>query len=135
MNIQELDTTPWEPLVRPSLLSRTINLTTIRGLDLERCQNGRQVRKYHGVRRIATINGTPRQARFTGRLAQLTSMRRGHHIFGEGLDLEKRYSSNKQIVSAKKESQAVKPLEVEIYARLKAVYALSSRRRVRNGSY
>ena len=135
MNLQELDTTPWESLFRPSLLSRKINLTTIRGFELERCQNGRQVWKYHNVRRIATINGAPRQARLTGRLVQLISMRRGHHIFGEGLGLEKRYSSNKQIVSAKKEGQAVKPLEVEIYARLKAVYALSSRRRVRNGSY
>ena len=39
-------------------------------------------------------------------------MRRGYYIFGKGLGLEKRYSSNKQIVSAKKGSQAVKPLEV-----------------------
>ena len=85
LNLQELDTTPWESLVRPSLLSRKMNLTTIRGLDLERCQNGRQVRKYHGVRRIATVNGT--QARLTGRLAQLISIRRGYIFLGRVLVL------------------------------------------------
>ena len=85
LNLQELDTTPWETLVQPSLVSRKINLTTIRGLELEHCQDGSQVRKYHNVRRIATINGTPRQACLTGRLVQLISIRRGYIFLGRVL--------------------------------------------------